>query len=72
MDVGSMYSIAYERLRSASIDLHMALSNCLQDCPCVVRGLLERSIAVDSAYAEQLDLWIVRAEQEGIGILESR
>jgi hypothetical protein len=50
----------------------MALSNCLQDCPCVVRGLLERSIAVDSAYAEQLDLWIVRAEQEGIGILESR
>ena len=55
MDVGSMYSIAYERLRSASIDLHMALSNCLQDCPCVVRGLLERSIAVDSAYAEQLD-----------------
>jgi hypothetical protein len=70
VNVGSVYSITHERLRGASIDLHIASSDCFQYCPSVVRGLIERSIAMDSAYTEQLDLWIVRAEEEGIGILE--
>jgi hypothetical protein len=49
VDVGGMYSIAYDWLRSARVDLHVASPNGLEDCPCVVRGLIERGIAMDSA-----------------------
>jgi hypothetical protein len=67
-----MYSITYEGFRSTSVDLDMAPSDCLQDCPGVVRGLIERRVAMDGAHTKQLDFWIVRAKKEGIGILEQR
>jgi len=69
VNVSGMYSIAYDWLRSARVDLHVAPSDCLEDCPSVVCGLVERSIAMDGAHTKQLDFGVVRAEKEGVGIL---
>jgi len=69
MNVSGVYGIAYDWLRSARVDLHVASSDCLEDCPGVVRRLVERSIAVDGAHTKQLDFRVVCAEKEGVGIL---
>jgi hypothetical protein len=67
--IGGVYSIAYDGLRRARVDLHVAPSDCFQYRSCIVRGLVKRSIAVDCAYAKQFDARIVCAEEEGICVL---
>ena len=69
VNISGMYSIAYDWLRSARVDFHVASSDCLENCPGVVRSLVERSIAVDGAHTKQLDFGVVCAEKEGVGIL---
>jgi hypothetical protein len=69
MNVGGMDCIAHEWLRSARIDLDLALAYSLQHTPRIEYGLIERGIAVDGADTKKFNAWIVGSEEESVCVL---
>lgn len=69
VDIGRMNRFTTERLRSTCIVRNMLGSNSREDASGVGCRVSEGCIAVDRAYAEELETWMVSSEEDGEGIL---
>jgi hypothetical protein len=69
VNIGSVYSIACDWLGRACVHLDITPPNGFQDSSGIVRCLVERSIPMNGAHAEELDAGIVCTDEQGKGIL---
>lgn len=73
MDGDGVHGLAMQRLRRppAHADA-VLLPDGGEHGQCVVRRLVHRRVAEDRAYPQQLDAWVVGAEQDGEDVLSER
>ncbi len=69
MDVWGVHRFTAERLYGTSIVWDMVNPERCEDATCIRCGLSERCVAVDGAYSDQLEVWMVSSEEDCEGVL---
>lgn len=69
VNAGGVHGIAHERLAGAGVERDVAPADGFEDAQAVLGGVLEGGVAVDGAHAEEVDVGVVRGEENGEGVL---